>query len=114
MIIMKLSDVSNGPDWIVWVIVILFAVSSIYLLTGHGSWLIAGYNTTSKEEKGKYDGKKLCRVTGGGLAVVTILLVVMELLEDKLPADFAWIAAGVIFLDAIMIIVLGNTLCKKK
>ena len=38
----------------------------------------------------------------------------LELLEDKLPADFAWIAAGVIFLDAIMIIVLGNTLCKKK
>lgn len=52
-------------------------------------------------------------MTGGGLAVVTILLVMMELLEDKLPADFAWIAAGVIFLDAIMIIVLGNTLCKR-
>ena len=47
---MKLSDVSNGPDWIVWVIVILFAVSSIYLLTGHRSWLIAGYNTDNFSE----------------------------------------------------------------
>ena len=111
---MTLADTSNGPDWIVWAVVILIAILSAALLSGHGSWLIAGYNTASKEEKGKYDGKKLCRVTGGGLAVVTILLVVMELLEDKLPADFAWIAAGVIFLDAIMIIVLGNTLCKKK
>ena len=34
--------------------------------------------------------------------------------HEKAPCNFAWIAAGVIFLDAIMIIVLGNTLCKKK
>lgn len=37
----------------------LFAVLSILLLSGKGSWLIAGYNTASPEEKAKYDSKKL-------------------------------------------------------
>lgn len=48
---MKLSDVSHGPDWIFWVIFLILAAMSITLLSGHGSWLIAGYNTASKEEK---------------------------------------------------------------
>jgi hypothetical protein len=27
------------------------------LISGHGSWLISGYNTASKEEKAKYNEK---------------------------------------------------------
>ncbi len=48
---MKLSDMSNGPDWIIWAAAALFALISIILLSGRGSGLIAGYNTASKEEK---------------------------------------------------------------
>ena len=54
---MKLSDISNGPDWVLWVVIILFAALSVLFLSGRGSWLIAGYNTASKEEKAKYNTK---------------------------------------------------------
>ena len=48
---MTLADTSNGPDWIVWAVVILIAILSAALLSGHGSWLIAGYNTASEKER---------------------------------------------------------------
>ena len=62
---MKLADLATGSDWIVWIVFVIFAVFSIILLSGHGSWFISGYNTASKEEKEKYDEKKLCRTTAG-------------------------------------------------
>lgn len=54
---MTLKDISNGPDWIMWIVFAIFVVLTIILLTGHGANLIAGYNTSSKEEKSKYDEK---------------------------------------------------------
>ena len=69
---MKLSDISNGPDWVLWVVIILFAALSVLFLSGRGSWLIAGYNTASKEEKAKYNTKKLCRVFGAGMTAITL------------------------------------------
>lgn len=40
---------------------LLFLVLGIVLWKGKGAWLIAGYNTSSKAEKAKYDEKALCR-----------------------------------------------------
>jgi len=42
-------------------IIILFLVLGIVLWRGKGAWLIAGYNTSSKSEKARYDEKALCR-----------------------------------------------------
>ena len=50
---MKLADLSSGPDWVVWIVFVIFAVLSIVLISGHGSWVISGYNTASKAEKEK-------------------------------------------------------------
>ena len=50
--------------FVVWVIFILLFVLSAVLLTGRGSFLIAGYNTSSPEEKEKYNAQKLCRTMG--------------------------------------------------
>lgn len=111
---MKLADLSTGPDWIVWIGFVILAVLSIVLLLGHGSWFISGYNTASKEEKEKYNEKKLCRTMGFGISVITLLILIMGLLEDILPAFFAYIALGIILVDVIVIIILGNTICKKK
>ena len=111
---MKLADLSTGPDWIVWIGFIILAVLSIVLLLGHGSWFISGYNTASKEEKEKYNEKKLCRTMGIGMSVITLLILIMGLLEDILPAFFAYIALGIILVDVIVIIILGHTICKKK
>lgn len=110
---MKLADVSSGADWIIWVVFIIFLVISIILLSGHGSWFIAGYNTAPEEEKAKYDEKKLCRTTGFGMAVIAVLIFVMGLFEDVLPASFVYISLGVIGVDCLVIIIVSHTICKK-
>ena len=66
---MTLKDISNGPDWVIWVVLVIFVLLTICLLTGHGENLISGYNTASQKEKDKYNTKKLCRVEGIGMLV---------------------------------------------
>ena len=111
---MKLVDLATGPDWIVWIVFVIFAVFSIILLSGHGSWVISGYNTASKEEKEKYDEKKLCRTMGIGMSIISILILIMGLFESVLPAFFVYIAVGIIVVDVVVIIILGNTLCRQE
>ena len=110
---MKLADLASGPDWVVWIVLVIFAVLSIVLLSGHGSWVISGYNTASKEEKEKYDEKKLCRTMGVGMSVIAVLILIMGLFENVLPAFFVYIALGIILVNMVVIIILGNTLCRK-
>ena len=54
---MTLKDIHKGPDWVLWAVVVLFAVISIVLLSGHGANLIAGFNTASEEEKTNMTGR---------------------------------------------------------
>lgn len=110
---MKLADLATGPDWIIWIVFVVFAVLSIILLSGHGSWFISGYNMASKEEKEKYDEKKLCRTTGIGMSIIAIIILIMGLFENFLSAFFIYIAVGIIVVDVVVIIILGNTLCRK-
>ena len=110
---MTVKDMSNGPDWILWVILIMFAVLSGVLLSGHGANLIAGYNTASDEEKNRYDTKKLCRVVGGGMTVITVLIFVMAVWEAVLPAAFVYVFLVVTLVDSAVIIILANTICRK-
>lgn len=111
---MTLKDISNGPDWLLPAIVVLFAALSLLLLSGKGAWLIAGYNTSSPEEKAKYDEKRLCRVSGGGMAVLTLLMAVMAIWEDTLPAAFAWVFGAVTVLVVAAVLILSNTICRRK
>ena len=43
---MTLKDLSTGPDWVQWAVLVIFALLSILFLSGRGSCLIAGYNTS--------------------------------------------------------------------
>lgn len=45
-------------------VIAIFLILAILLLCGKGAFLIAGYNTMTKEEKEKYDSKALCKSTG--------------------------------------------------
>lgn len=111
---MSLADVSHGPDWVIWIVFAIFVALAVTFFTGHGSSLIAGYNTASKEEKAKYDEKKLCRTFGAGMAVIAVTILVTALLEDQLPMEAAYVIAGIIFVDAIVMIILGNTVCRRR
>lgn len=68
---MTLYGVSS---YVLWTVFGLLAIISVIFLTGHGVNLIAGYNTPSKEEKEKYNAKKLCHCMGIGISVITILV----------------------------------------
>lgn len=54
------------------VAIILFALS-IVLLTGKGSFLVAGYNTMSKKKKSFFDGKVISRSVGVLLLICSLL-----------------------------------------
>lgn len=109
-----LADVSTGPDWLLYVMVALFAALSLLLMAGKGAWLIAGYNTVSEKEKQTYNEKLLCRVVGGGMAVLTAALLFMAIFEDALPASFSIVFGILTIVVCIVIIVLENTVCRKK
>ena len=111
---MTLADTANGPVWILWTMVIIFAILGIVLLTGHGAGLIAGYNTASQAEKDRYDEKKLCRVIGSGILFIAVLMAAMAVWINVLPAYFYWIFTGLVVAASIVMVVLANTICKKK
>ena len=51
---------------------------------------------------------------GGGLAGADVIILIMELCENVLPASCAGIAAMLIFTDCFVMVILGNTICRKK
>ena len=110
---MKLSDLSTGPDWVAWIVFFIAVILSIVFCLGRGSGLIAGYNTSSKKEKEKYDEKKLCRIMGIGMAVISAVILVMLLFDEALPASAAYICAGIIAADCLIMVILGNTIGRK-
>ena len=110
---MTLKDISHGPEWTIWIAFFVLLVISIIFLSGHGAGLIAGYNTASEEEKNKYDEKKMCRVMGAGMSVITVWIFVMGKWEAVLPANFAYITLAVVLIDCLVMIILLNTICKK-
>lgn len=98
----------------VWVIGILFALLSGVLLSGRGGFLIAGYNTASKEEKEKYDEKKLCRITGAGMAVITGMLFLLGAFEKNMPYWMPMAFMVIICVDIVVMLILLNTKCTAK
>lgn len=110
---MTLRDISNGPSWIIWIVFAIFVLMTIAFFTGKGSGLIAGFNTMSEGEKSKYDVKKLCRGMGWGFSVIDVLILIMILGENVLPAWFVYVFLVVIIIDVICMILIGNFKCRK-
>ncbi|WP_203333521.1 DUF3784 domain-containing protein [Planococcus beigongshangi] len=71
-------------------LLLLFIALGIYLLQGKGGWLIAGYNTMSKEEKEKYDEPALCKATGKLILAIAFTLALIT-------------AGGLLEMNALMI-----------
>ena len=90
-----------------WGMMIIFAILAVILLAGKGSFLIAGYNTASKEKKACYDEKKLCRVVGGCMGI-------MAYYEKNMTDGIIFLTTGIIFADIIICLILCNTVCVKK
>ena len=97
-----------------WILTIICAVMSVVLLSGHGAFLIAGYNTSSKADKAKYDEKKLCRVMGTGFSVITVLLTALSILGGNAPSWFGKFFGAAVLLDVIVLLYVSNTKCYAK
>lgn len=111
---MTLSDVQTGPDWTGIVLSIVFLVIAIVLFTGRGAFLIAGYNTMPKEKKEKYDEKKLGRITGSAVLMLSLLIAFTELFKERLPASFGTIFGVAVGVIIVVHLILMNTVGKKK
>ncbi len=111
---MKVADFSTADDVVVWILIIVLAIVSLLLLSGHGSCLIAGYNTLTDVEKNKYEKKRICRVLGIGMLIITILLLFTLLLEAILPAFFLYIVVGIVIVDVIGMAIFMNIYGKNK
>lgn len=59
------------------------------------------------------DTKKLSRVVGSGMGVITVLVFVMGIFENVLPASFATIFGIIVIIDIVITLVIANTGCKK-
>ena len=77
------------------IVALLFVVLGIVIRLGKANWLIAGYNTSSKGEKAKYDEKALCRF-------VSNLLFVLAAIEILI--GFAY------YLNLVSVVVIGYIL----
>ena len=103
-----LADISTGPDWLLYLVVALFAVISLTLLLGRGSWLIAGYNTASAGKRERWNEKALCRGTGTLVLAITACIELsfagavlgrMPLLWTGLALTAAAAVGGVVYLN---------------
>lgn len=75
------------------------------------SWLIAGYNTASEEEKAKYDEKKLTKYAGNMLTASSLVLIISGLIfsfYDE-PLYAFWISWGLFLLVIIAGLAYINT-----
>ena len=76
------------------IVLSLLLLISLVLLSGRGAWLIAGYNTMSREEKAKYDEKALCRRVGALLLAITACGGLMVLAAELRWTWLSWLSAG--------------------
>ena len=84
-------------------------VFSIFLLAGKASFLIAGYNTMSKEEKEKYDEIALGKFIGKILLPIGILCPGIAVAEIYNVTWFIWLFLALTFGLSIFAIIYCNT-----
>lgn len=87
---------------------VLLVILGLVLLSGRGAFLIAGYNTASKEEKEKIDEKKLCKYVGKQMLLFAgcfLILMASDVLGKMwllwlgLALLFGTVIGGVIYLN---------------
>ncbi len=92
----------------------LFVILAIIIITGKGDWLIAGYNTASKEEKTKYDIVRLRFLVALTLVISAIACVLLSVINETISTDTILGGVFTIVIFVIIIVILANSWAKKK
>lgn len=87
---------------------VVVVVMAAAILMGRGDWMISGYNTTSKEDRAKYNLSRLRLLSGVSILVIILFVWVSNLLYLN---DL--IKASVLIAFAIIIAVLQYTWARK-
>ena len=85
----------------------VITVLSIFMLTGRGSFLIAGFNTMSSDEKARYNKKALCRLIGSVLLPTGLFMPFF--LIDSIIYWFVWAYCAVVIGTCVFVIIYVNT-----
>jgi len=93
---------------VMYILAGLMIVLSIILLSGRGSWVIAGYNMMSKEQQNKYDSKKLTLATGIMLIITSIAILALAF---SLINTIIFLI--IVFVSVIITIIYTNKYCLK-
>lgn len=86
-------------------IALLFFALAFFMLQGKGAFLIAGFNTLSKEEQAKYDKARLTKFMGKLMLIIGICLVLMAF--DKAWLTYSSIA--IMLLAITFALIYSNT-----
>ncbi|MBX8938811.1 DUF3784 domain-containing protein [Enterococcus gilvus] len=92
----------NTVDPLMGFLSLLIMVMGIQLIRGKWLFLIAGYNTMTKEEKKRYNGPYLGKLVGSYLIFVSLVC----LLHKILPVN---LLITLLILSSIIVVILGNT-----
>ena len=92
------------------IVAAILAIMGILIVIGKGDNLIAGYNTSSKEERSQYNIKRLRGLIGGFLIVLAPMLFLLG--EETMTAT--WSFFSFVFVGSIVVVILANTWAKKK
>ena len=93
------------------ILAVVLVVMAIVILAGKGDWMIAGYNTASKEEKETVNVKRLRLILGILLLIIAPLLFMLGEHSDKTTG---LIFAGIVIVLTTVAVILANTWAKKK
>jgi len=94
------------------IIALIFALMSIVIAIGKGDWLIAGYNTSSREEKEKVNIKRLRPLTSIFLLIVSAFVILLPYAAQEKILLYLLIAGY--WCALVVFLILANTWCKKK
>ena len=88
----------------------IIIIMALVLLSGRGSFLIAGYNTMPKEKKETYDAEALCKFMGKILLPIGILIPILAIDKVFFKTKYMGIAFTAITLGlSIFAIIYANT-----
>ena len=89
-------------------LIALFLVFGILLWKGKCAFLIAGYNTSSKEEKNRYNEKALCRFVAK-LMFFCAFCMLLFALAPLVGTWLMWLTQAVMLIVIIAAVIYANT-----
>ena len=91
------------------ILLILFIVIGIMLSLGKWSFLIAGFNTMTKEEKENYDVLALCKFMGKFMFIIAFCILLFILSDILMIKELVSISTTIIYVSVIFLLIYTNT-----